>query len=226
MSEICVQAFGVEKTYQLGTQQLKALKAVSLKLKRHEFVALAGSSGSGKSTLLNLIGGLDHPTQGEMEVLGQKLRNLDDVALADFRRKNLGFVFQTFNLLPVLTAVENVEYPMLRRTAISPQERRQKAEKILERVGLKDQMHRKPSEMSGGQRQRVAVARALVHEPELVIADEPTANLDRKNAREIVELLGELNRSGRSTIVFSSHDPEILKFAQRVIAMSDGEIVP
>jgi putative ABC transport system ATP-binding protein len=208
----------VTKTYRLGTQDVTALGGVSMVVDAGEFLAIAGPSGSGKTTLLNLIGCLDTPTSGAIELDGELVSALTEGRRADLRARKLGFVFQTFNLIPVLTAWENVEYPLLLT-------RRGDAARVrtaLEQVGLGDRAKHRPPELSGGQQQRVAIARALVTEPALVLADEPTANLDSKTGGDIVALMRRLNRERHTTFVFSTHDPRIMKAADRVLEISDG----
>jgi putative ABC transport system ATP-binding protein len=212
----------VSKTYRLGRVDVTALSGVSLKVEAGEFLAVAGPSGSGKTTLLNLIGCLDTPTAGEIEIDGEPVSGLAPSARADLRARKLGFVFQTFNLIPVLTAWENVEYPLLlRRRAGDVPDRVRRA---LEDVGLADRGSHRPTELSGGQQQRVAIARALVTEPALVLADEPTANLDSVTGHDVVELMRRLNRERGTTFVFSTHDPRILKAADRVVEIRDGRL--
>ena len=210
----------VSKTYRLGKVDVTALAGVSLTVRAGEFLAVAGPSGSGKTTLLNLIGCLDTPTSGEIAIDGEAIGRLTAGRRADLRARKLGFVFQTFNLIPVLTAWENVEYPLLLQHG-----RRDVTARVrgaLEQVGLGDRARHRPPELSGGQQQRVAIARALVTEPALVLADEPTANLDSRTGHEIVELMRRLNRERGTTFVFSTHDPRIVAAADRVLEISDG----
>ena len=214
----------VSKTYRLGKVNVAALEDVSFRVASAEFVAIAGPSGSGKTTLLNLIGCLDTPTAGEIRIDGEPVGALSASARADLRARKLGFVFQTFNLIPVLTAWENVEYPLL----IHPRaggDRRARVSAALVQVGLHERAAHRPSELSGGQQQRVAIARALVGEPALVLADEPTANLDSATGRDIVELMRRLNREHGVTFVFSTHDPRIMSAADRVLEISDGRLL-
>ena len=213
----------VSKTYRLGKLAVTAVSEVSLTVAAGEFLAIAGPSGSGKTTLLNLIGCLDTPTSGEIRIDGEAVSALSAGARADLRARKLGFVFQTFNLIPVLTAWENVEYPLLihRREG---RDRRARVAAALEQVGLRDRARHRPPELSGGQQQRVAIARALVGEPALVLADEPTANLDSATGRDIVELMRSLNRERRVTFVFSTHDPRIMSVADRLLEISDGRL--
>jgi putative ABC transport system ATP-binding protein len=212
----------VSKTYRVGKVTVTALAGVSLSVEAGEFLAVAGPSGSGKTTLLNLIGCLDTPTAGEITIDGEAVTRLPAGRRADLRGRKLGFVFQTFNLIPVLTAYENVEYPLLihRRDGDAAG----RVRRALEQVGLADRARHRPTELSGGQQQRVAIARALVGDPALVLADEPTANLDSATGREIVELMRRLNRERRTTFVFSTHDPRIMAAADRVLEISDGRL--
>jgi putative ABC transport system ATP-binding protein len=212
----------VSKTYRLGKVDVVALDDVSFAVAAGEFVAIAGPSGSGKTTLLNLIGCLDTPTAGEIRIDGEAVSALSAGRRADLRARKLGFVFQTFNLIPVLTAWENVEYPLL----IHPRdgERRARVGAALAQVGLQDRARHRPPELSGGQQQRVAIARALVGEPALVLADEPTANLDSATGRDIIELMRRLNRERAVTFVFSTHDARIMSAADRVLDISDGRL--
>ena len=209
----------VTKTYRLGTLTVTALAGVSLTVKAGEFLAVAGPSGSGKTTLLNLIGCLDTPTSGEVEIDGQPVSALSPGRRADLRARKLGFIFQTFNLIPVLTAWENVEYPLLIHRRHGDVTTRVRT--ALEQVGLGDRARHRPTELSGGQQQRVAIARALVGEPALVLADEPTANLDSRTSHEIIELMRRLNRERGTTFVFSTLDPRIMQAADRVLEISD-----
>src|SRR5438874_8835452 len=223
MSEV-VSVKDVSKTYRLGSQTVIALADVCLTIHGGEFMAVAGPSGSGKTTLLNLIGCLDVPTSGEIAIDGEAITRLTAGRRADLRARKLGFIFQTFNRIPVLTAWENVEYPLLiHRRGGDPAERVRRA---LEQVGLAERARHRPSELSGGQQQRVAIARALVGEPALVLADEPTANLDSATGREIVDLMRRLNRERGTTFVFSTHDPRIMSAADRVVEISDGRLKP
>ena len=221
MSEV-VSVKDVSKRYRLGSQTVTALADVCLTIHRGEFMAVAGPSGSGKTTLLNLIGCLDVPTSGEIALDGEPVTRLTAGRRADLRARKLGFIFQTFNLIPVLTAWENVEYPLLihRRGG----EAAARVRRALEQVGLGERARHRPSELSGGQQQRVAIARALVSEPALVLADEPTANLDSATGREIVDLMRRLNRERGTTFVFSTHDPRIMSAADRVVEISDGRL--
>jgi putative ABC transport system ATP-binding protein len=212
----------VSKTYRVGTVVVRALDRVSLTVGAGEFLAIAGPSGSGKTTLLNLIGCLDTPTAGEITLDGEPVGALSAGRRADLRARKLGFVFQTFNLIPVLTAWENVEYPLLLRPRDGDPAARVAA--ALEQVGLSDRARHRPAELSGGQQQRVAIARALVADPALVLADEPTANLDSATGRDIVTLMRRLNRERGTTFVFSTHDPRIMSAADRVLEIADGRL--
>ncbi len=218
----CVVVTRVSKTYELGRVTVSALYDVSLTVSRGEFVAIAGPSGSGKTTLLNLIGCLDTPTSGDVEIDGESVHRIGAGRRADLRARKIGFVFQTFSLLPVLSAYENVEYPLLLRRR--PTDVRRRVEAALADVGLADRARHRPSELSGGQQQRVAIARALVTDAPLVLADEPTANLDSKTGQEIIELMQWLNRQRGTTFIFSTHDPRIMKIAGRVIEIKDGRL--
>lgn len=217
VQEIC-------KVYSLGKQTVTALNNVSLTVFQSEFMALAGPSGSGKSTLLNMIGCIDTPTSGSILIQGQDVSGKSANELADLRLHTLGFVFQTFNLLPVLTAWENVEYPLLQMRDLGKEKRRELIERSLQIVGLERFKHHRPNELSGGQRQRVAIARALATKPKIILADEPTANLDRKTGEEILKLMRELNQTEGTTFIFSTHDPRVMEMADRVIELSDGQI--
>ena len=213
----------VTKDYQVGKTIVPALRGVDIEIENGEFLAVAGPSGSGKTTFLNLLGCLDRPTAGSIEVVGVETTALNDKKQADFRNYNLGFVFQTFNLIPVLTAFENVEFPLLLQNE-NATSRHKKVEDILIRVGLKDLMKRKPAELSGGQQQRVAIARALVKSPKIVLADEPTANLDSSTSEEILNLMREMNQEKGTTFIFSTHDPLVMKYAHRLVEIRDGLI--
>ncbi|HDJ99839.1 MAG TPA: ABC transporter ATP-binding protein [Firmicutes bacterium] len=200
-----------------------ALRGVNLKIKRGEFAVIMGPSGSGKSTLLNLLGGLQKPTGGRVLINGVDLSTLNENQLAIFRRKNVGFVFQAYNLIPTLTAIENVELPMIFYN-IPPNERKRRAEKLLHSLGLGDRLHHRPSELSGGEQQRVSIARALANNPEIILADEPTGNLDTKTGRRIMEEIVKVNRDFGKTIVMVTHDPEVAHFGDRIIHIRDGKI--
>lgn len=211
----------VTKRYRMEGVEVEALKGVDLTVNVGEFMALAGTSGSGKTTLLNLIGAIDKPSSGEIILDGIPLRMLTPDDLARFRCKKLGFVFQTFNLIPTLNTLENVEYPLV-LLGMGKDQRRRMATEALEHVGLGKKLKNKPGELSGGQRQRVAIARAMVKKPRLILADEPTANLDRKTAVEILDLMQKLNQEMQTTFIFSTHDNMILSRAHRVFYLADG----
>ena len=218
-----VRVDNVTKIFKSGEIEVKALNGVSLTIEEGSFQALAGPSGSGKTTLLNLIGALDVPTSGQLWIEDVNLSKLNDSQLSDLRLEKLGFVFQAYNLIPVLTAYENAEYVLLMQ-GVPAQERKQRVEKILEEVGLKDQMHKRPGEMSGGQQQRVAVARAIVAKPRLVLADEPTANLDSKTGAALLDLMVKLNEDHGVTFLFSTHDPMVMERARTIVHLKDGSI--
>ncbi|HET6965824.1 MAG TPA: ABC transporter ATP-binding protein [Acidimicrobiales bacterium] len=213
----------VTRTYQMGDVEVQALRGVSLLIELGEFVAIMGASGSGKSTLMNIIGCLDVPTRGRYWLDGVDVRNLDEAALARIRNRKIGFVFQSFNLLPRTTALANVELP-LTYAGVPARERRIRAEAALELVGLSDRARHVPSEMSGGQQQRVAVARAIVTNPSLILADEPTGNLDTESSADIMSVFDQLNRSGR-TVVLITHEPDIAAHTRRIVRLRDGLVV-
>lgn len=217
-----LEAISVSRTFILGSHVHQALQNVSLKLERNAFTAIAGPSGSGKSTLLNILGCLERPTSGDVKVEGISTRDMSVPELAKFRAEKLGFIFQTFNLIPTLNALENVEYPLL-LTGVHSKERIERAQEALNKVGLENFYKNRPSQLSGGQRQRVAIARAIVKKPLLVLADEPTANLDQKTSCEILDLMQELNSQEQITFLLSSHDPLVLKRTHRVIHLVDGK---
>ncbi len=212
----------VSRVYGSGAQQSLALRDVSLHVDRGEFVAVAGPSGSGKTTLLNLLGGIDAPTSGRIEIDGRDLSRLPPRDLARFRLEKIGFVFQQFSLIPVLTAAENVELPLLFRKGLVPGARRRAVDAALARVGLAGKADRRPAEMSGGEQQRVAVARAVAGDPQIVLADEPTAHLDHETGGAVVELLHELNRERGTTFLYATHDSELVGLAGRVVTLRDG----
>lgn len=211
------------KTQAAAETLVRALDGVSVEVQPGEFTAIVGPSGSGKSTLLHLIGGLDRPTSGNVELGGQKLEALSDVRLSDFRRDHIGFIFQSYNLIPVLTAAENVEYVLLLQK-VPAAERRARVNEVLAKVGLQGLEHRRPPELSGGQQQRVAVARALVSRPDLILADEPTANLDSHTGASLLDMMKELNEREGVTFVFSTHDPKIMERARRIVTLRDGRV--
>jgi len=223
MSDSLVSVKEVNKTYQRGGETLVVLDDLNLEVPKGDFLALMGPSGSGKSTLLNLIGGLDTPTSGSVEVDGERLDTLNSKALSKWRASHVGFIFQFYNLLPVLTAFRNVELPLL-LTKLSGSERRQHVETALNIVSLEDRSGHKPSELSGGQQQRVAIARALVSDPDILVCDEPTGDLDRGTASEILTLLQILNRDHNKTILMVTHDPAAAEFAKRTLHLDKGKL--
>jgi putative ABC transport system ATP-binding protein len=218
-----VRIRNLTKTYQRGPEKIQVLHGIDLDIARGDFVALMGPSGSGKTTLLNLIGGLDSPTGGEIEVDGQRIDAMGSGQLSNWRSQNVGFVFQFYNLMPMLSAQKNVELPLL-LTSLSAAQRKRNAEIALELVGLKDRGRHRPAELSGGQQQRVAIARAIVSDPTFLICDEPTGDLDRHSAEEILGLLQELNRAHGKTIVMVTHDPKAAEYATHTIHLDKGEL--
>jgi len=212
------------KIYYTGKVEFPALNGVSFDVEEGEFLSIAGPSGSGKTTILNIIGCLDQPSRGTFYLNDMEVGSKKGNELAEIRRHQIGFIFQTFNLIPILTAFENVEFPLVLKGDLSSAERKMLVEEMLTDVGLKDFLRRKPTEMSGGQQQRVAIARALVKKPSLVLADEPTANLDSKNGQEVLDLMLQLNQKMNATFVFSTHDRMVIDFARRVITLKDGTI--
>jgi len=213
----------ISKTYKNGSLELQVLKNVSFKVDKGEFLAIMGSSGSGKSTMMNILGCLDNQYEGKYILDGIDISKSSENELSEIRNKKIGFIFQSFNLLPRLTALENVELPLV-YSSVPKEERHKRANELLEMVGLKDRTHHRPNELSGGQRQRVAIARALVNNPSIILADEPTGNLDSKSEAEIIEILQKLNKMGK-TIVIVTHEPNIGEIAQRKIVFKDGEII-
>ena len=218
-----VECMDVRKTYHQGNVIISALDSVSLAIEKGEFVALAGPSGSGKTTLLNIIGGLDRPDSGKITVDSSALENLSQSRLAELRLHKIGFVFQAYNLIPVLSAVENVEYVMLLQ-GVPAAARREKARLILDDVGLAGKYDRRPAELSGGQQQRVAVARAIVSDPAIVLADEPTANLDSRTGQHLLEMMQQMNELKSITFVFSTHDQMVMNYARRLVLIHDGRL--
>ena len=212
------------KIYQQGDIEVKALNDVSINFQQGEFTAIVGPSGSGKTTFLNSIGGLDTPTSGKVVINNVDITNLKSNQLIDFRLRNIGFVFQAYNLIPVLTAKENVEFIMLMQ-GDSASERKKRAEELLSAVGLSDQINRRPGQLSGGQQQRVAVARALASKPKFVLADEPTANLDSNSTSNLLDIMHRLNKEENMTFIFSTHDQRVIDRAQRIITLEDGKIL-
>ena len=225
MLEPIVRIEHVYKDYLLGEQKVQALKDIHLSIEPGVFLAIAGPSGSGKTTLLNLIGCIDTPSRGKIYIHGEDVSGRTPDQLADLRARKIGFIFQTFNLLPVLSAAENVEYPLLHRKDLSNTERRKRVAYFLDVVGLSKYAANRPNQLSGGQRQRVAIARALAIHPAIVLADEPTANLDRQTSKEILFLMKEINRSQGTAFIFSTHDDRVINNARRQIRIEDGEVI-
>ena len=219
-----VSVYEVSKIYKLGKTEVPALRGVTLGIEPGEFLSIAGPSGSGKTTLLNLIGCVDVPTAGRVLVDGKDTKDLSERALTDLRLHRIGFIFQTFNLVQVLSVFQNVEFPLLLQGGLSRKERDGRVRTLLEAVGLSDHVRHRPSELSGGQRQRVAVARALVTRPPLVLADEPTANLDSQTGETIIDLMKDMNRRDGTTFVFSTHDPKVMAHATAVVRIADGQV--
>jgi putative ABC transport system ATP-binding protein len=217
-----ISAKNVSKIYKLGKVEITALRNVNLDIAKGDFISLMGPSGAGKSTLLHIIGCLDNPTQGSVEIYGQQIQNMKDGKLSVFRNRHIGFIFQSFNLMSVLNVYENVEYPLMIRHEKVNQE---KVLQVIESVGLLDYLKHRPDELSGGQRQRVAIARALVTDPDIILADEPTANLDSKTGEKIISLLLELNARHKVTFLFSTHNDRVAQNAKRVINILDGELI-
>jgi putative ABC transport system ATP-binding protein len=220
-----VSVQGVSKDYTLGTFVVHALRGVSLDVEEGEFLAIAGPSGSGKTTLLNLVGCVDTPTAGQVAIAGQPTRQMSERQLTRLRLHTIGFIFQSFNLVSVLSVFQNVELPLLLQRSAGAKERRARVRALLERVGIAEYASHRPSELSGGQRQRVAIARALVTRPQLVLADEPTANLDSVTGTNILDLMKELNRSEKTTFIFSTHDARVWSYASAVVRLADGQVV-
>jgi putative ABC transport system ATP-binding protein len=216
-----VECTDIKKTYHQGRVEVPALNGVSLSIEKGGFVAIAGPSGSGKTTMLNIIGGLDLPDSGRAVVDGNALGEMNRSELATLRLQKIGFVFQAYNLIPVLSALENVEFVMLLQ-GVPAAERHERAKDILDEVGLEGTYDRRPAELSGGQQQRVAVARAIVSDPSIVLADEPTANLDSKNGKGLLEMMKEMNEKKKVTFIFSTHDPMVMEYARRLIYLRDG----
>lgn len=220
-----IEIKGLKKNYALGKTTVHALRGVDLRVEQGSLISIVGPSGSGKTTLLNIIGCIDVATEGSVKVSEREITKLDDREVTDLRLHKIGFIFQTFNLIPVLDTIENVEFPLLLMKKHSKGEVRKNAEKLIEEVGLKDFAKHRPAELSGGQRQRVAIARALVTNPDIVLADEPTANLDSETGAQILDLMREMNRVEKTTFIFSTHDANVLKYARDVVKIKDGLIV-
>ena len=223
MSDALIRAEAVTRVYRTGEVVVDALREIDLVIERGEFTAIAGPSGSGKSTLLNLIGGLDNPTSGRVFLAGHLIGDMSGNELSDFRRDHIGFVFQSYNLIPVLDVIENIDYVMLLQ-GVSSTERRRRVEEMLAEVGLEEIADRRPDQLSGGQQQRVAIARAMVSRPDLILADEPTANLDSTTGGELLDMMRRLNETRGITFVFSTHDRMIMERSRRLVTLVDGRI--
>jgi len=221
MSKIEIR--NLTKSYRLGHTSVEALRGIDLSIDTPEIIGIVGPSGSGKTTLLNILGGIDLATSGTVSIDEEKIGDLDDNARTALRRRDIGFIFQTFSLIPVLTALENVELPLMAQ-GVPKKERRERALALLKRVGLTREAYQRPDELSGGQRQRVAIARALIIKPRLVLADEPTANLDGENGRNVLELMHEMNHEMKTTFFLSTHDPRVLPYLDRRVYLEDGRI--
>jgi len=224
MKDIIYELKDVSKTYMMNNIEVKALQKINLEINICECLAFIGPSGSGKSTILHLLGTIDKPTEGNVFFKGKDVSDLNDKELSNIRSKQIGFIFQNFNLIPILSVYENIEYPLRINNIRIDKEKKEKTHNLIEEVGLKDHMKHKPGELSGGQRQRVAIARALVIDPAVILADEPTANLDSKTSGKIIRLIKELSKKHKSTVIFSTHDSEIMKFVEKRIILNDGKI--
>jgi putative ABC transport system ATP-binding protein len=224
MTKEIIKIEGIKREFKMGTETVQALKGISFNIKEGEFVTIMGSSGSGKSTLLNILGCLDQPSSGTYEIDGVSIKDLSRNQLATIRNEKIGFIFQSYNLLPRTSAIENVELPLLYNSKVSNSDRRERSIKALEMVGLGDRLHHTPSQLSGGQQQRVAIARSLVNNPVMILADEATGNLDTRTSYEIMSLFQELNQQG-ITITFVTHEPDIAAFSGRTIVLKDGHIL-
>ncbi|MGP1544435.1 MAG: ABC transporter ATP-binding protein [Candidatus Fimenecus sp.] len=224
MSDELIRIENLVKTYKNGSIEVPALRGINLTINRGEFVAIMGTSGSGKSTLMNILGCLDRPTKGEYSLEDISISNKTDEELSYIRNKKIGFVFQSFNLIPRTSALKNVELPMI-YAKIKLAEREKRAKYLLEMVGLSDRIHHMPNELSGGQRQRVAIARALTNQPPIILADEPTGNLDSRSSVEIMELFTKLNKEDKNTVIIVTHEPDIAEFTDRVITFKDGQVI-
>jgi putative ABC transport system ATP-binding protein len=223
-NDVVIDARDLTKIYQMGEVEVHALRGASLQVSRGELVAIMGPSGSGKSTMMNILGCLDQPTSGEYYLDGVEVEQLDDDQLAEIRSKKIGFVFQTFNLLPRTTALSNVELPIV-YSGLGRRKRHERAVAALEAVGLGDRLHHRPNELSGGQQQRVAIARSLVNSPSIILADEPTGNLDSRSGAEVMAIVQRLNEEQGITVVFVTHEPEIAQHTRRIVRIADGRIV-
>ncbi|MCG9792714.1 ABC transporter ATP-binding protein [Flavobacterium algicola] len=224
MSKEIIKIEDLKREFMMGTEKVQALKGISFGIQQGEFVTIMGSSGSGKSTLLNILGCLDQPSSGIYEIDGVKVKDLTKNELATIRNEKIGFIFQSYNLLAKTSAIENVELPLLYNSKVSSEERRERAIKVLKMVGLGERMHHTPSQLSGGQQQRVAIARSLVNNPVMILADEATGNLDTRTSYEIMSLFQELNKQG-ITITFVTHEPDIATFSSRTIVLKDGNVI-
>lgn len=222
MHPLIINMVSLSRHYEMGKQRVRALENISISFKKNDYAAIMGPSGSGKSTLMNIIGCLDTPTSGRYELNGRNVAEMDDDELADVRNREIGFVFQTFNLLPRLDCLKNVELPLI-YAGVEPEERHERAEKALKNVGLGARLKHKPTELSGGQMQRVAIARALVNNPSIILADEPTGNLDTATSHEIMEMFGTLHQEG-NTVILITHEEDIAHFTKRIIRLRDGRI--
>jgi putative ABC transport system ATP-binding protein len=222
-----IEMKNIKKNYPLGETVVHALRGLDFSVEQGGFLSIIGPSGSGKTTLLNIIGCIDTPTEGSVKIAGKEITSMNDIELTNIRLFKVGFIFQTFNLIPVLNILENVEFPLLlmKDKNITKAEIKAKAEKLIEQVGLKEYINHRPAELSGGQRQRVAIARALVTNPDIILADEPTANLDSETGSNILELMKNLNETEKTTFIFSTHDPDVLKYAKHIVKIRDGVIV-
>lgn len=220
-----IKATNLKKVYQVGELNLTVIDDLSLEIKEGEFISLIGPSGSGKSTVLNMLGCLDNPTSGSLTINDENITELDKTALANFRGEHIGFIFQSFNLIPVLTVYENIEYPLIMIQNLSENERKERIERLLKEVGMYEQKDKTPDKISGGQMQRVAIARALVTNPKIVFADEPTANLDSKTAHMIIELMKKIQKEHNTTFIFATHDEKIVSNVDRLITLEDGNII-
>lgn len=224
MSDKVVQLTNVMKDYQVGAERVHAVRGITLSIPAQRFTMIVGPSGSGKTTLLNLIGCIDTPSSGEVEISGRNVGHLSDGAVSDFRAEKIGFIFQSFSLIPVLSAYENIEYPLL-LTGVSAKERRRATLAMLEAVGLTAQKRQRPNELSGGQKQRVAIARALVKRPAIVLADEPTANLDSQTGASIIALMRRMQTESKTTFIFASHDDHLISHADEIFTIRDGKLI-